>query len=342
MSNEETQQVEEAPGGPDLSTHNPEVEPGLIDKATAAVAANQAKRTEAPEEAVEAEPAEQPEVPASEVTTEEAEPERPELSATEYYAHLDDLQAQNRQLQQQLKGGVPGNLEQMSMAERMQAVGIDPADPAALDVFIEALGGPDEPSAPTPEAAPALPEGTDPAIQQLIANQQQMLAQMQQRLDGFEQGTQQVQQQLTASQQQASDQQELQQFGAVVKETPDKWATFGRAIQTGLAEPALVLDVAKSMTERNGIAPTYGEVLDACETHYARFAALNTPLETPKQTPAAAPAAEPAAVPAEAKPSRTLGDAENATPEPRKLTEEEKIKRATTRVVNRQRERANT
>jgi hypothetical protein len=333
VSNEQVQVEQEAPGGqPDLSTHNPEVDPGVIGKAAAAVAASQAARegtTEAPEPAEETAQTGQQQ---TEVASEETATERPEMSATEYYAHLDDLQAQNRQLQQQLKQGGLGNLQQMSMAERMQAIGLDPTSPEALDAFLEAMGPADQPSAPTPEGMPALPEGTDPAIQQLISNQQQMMAQLQARLDQFEQGTQGLQQQLTATQQAAADQAELQQFGAVVQESPDKWATFGRAVQSGLAEPQLVLDVARSMTQRNGIAPTYGEVLDACEAHYQRYAALGAQQETPKQKPA-----EPAPEPVQE--SKTLGDAENATPEPRTLTEEEKVQRAVNRVKARQRER---
>lgn len=336
-----------APGGDKGSL----IPPGTRDKITraaAAVAAAQAARGEGEEAAPAAQqqaPAPQPGTPApAQPPAPQAAPQepqqRPELTRTEYWEHLDQLQAENRTLQSKLKQGtLPDNFGDLPLAERLQAVGIDPRDPQVMDLMLDALQAgvlPGGQQQPQPQQQ-ALPEGVDPAVAAFIQQQQQVTQQLQQRLEQYEQGTQTIQQQLAAERKAAAMKAEEAKFAGVIQASAGRWPTIERALKTGKVGLGFANEVAENMIQQQGGGSvTYDQVLGGIEIYLQEQAKVAASLlGEPQQQPAPAP---PLAAQQQQQGSTTLAPADNE-PSMRKLTREERVKRAAALVKERQKSR---
>lgn len=345
MDNETPQQpaqpeapaTEAAPGGKPSSTmdNNPAVDVGKIAKAAAAVVARQTERGEGPEDDLPPAPTPEPtDAPQEAAAPAEApqEGERPPLSKTDYWAHLDELQADLRQAQAQAKRGVPENVGELPVNERLQLVGLDLRDPQMLDSLLDALGttGTGDSQAEVPE----VPEGADPMVAQLLQQQQAM----QRRLDEYEQGNRTTQEQLQHDQRQAALRAEEGKFAEVLRAAPEKWPVAAKAIEKGVVPLGFANEVADSMERRLGHAPTYGQVLTGIDAYLREEATKTSALLAEVDAGAAQPepAPAPAAPPPEAPTTLTPVAAEASD---RPLTREERVKRAAALVKERQRSR---
>lgn len=274
-------------------------------------------------------------------------PQRPELTATDYWDHLDRLETENRALRQRAEqGGLPEGFQQMPVTERLAALGIDVRDPAVVDAMLDSLsaggggGAPQQYQQPfqAPQA-PMLPEGTDPGVVALFQQQQAILQQMAARLDHLGQTTEEMQQARQRAQQQAQQQQrfarEEVEFDNILKGTSDSWAITKRALEKGTISRSFFNQVAMEITKNLGHAPTRGLVLDSVEKYLEEQARLSAELlAEPAQAPA--PVQAPATAPEQASTTLTSTETEVST---RKLTQRERIARAEALIKERQRAR---
>jgi len=353
----------EAPGeasGPDMTPHNPVVQPSVIDRAAAALAASQAERKpEGAEPAQEAPAADAAQAaaeasPAQEAQAGAAEPgaEPQPLTRTEYYEHLDRLEAENRAL----RSRQAPNFEEMSLEQRFQAAGIDPASPEAVDFLVDAWGQPgaladqdggfgQPQQVQQSQQPPLLPEGTDPAVMQMFQQQQQAFQQQQHALAQVTQQLEQLGQGIQQRDKKQAEADELDakvaQFNNVRAETPDEWPIYNRALERGLSTEGFQVAVADEMVRRTGVPPSFGEVLDTIEsfmkTESEKAAGLLTPQQAQqeqKQQPT-----QPATPPA-ASESTTLAEGDAELAPTRRPSEEERLDRAARVVMDRQKERA--
>lgn len=331
----ETPAAVETPGGrPDTSMdNNPTVNKGRIAKAVEAIAARQAAEAgkgAAPEAA-----AETPQEPAQ-APTETPAGERPPLSKTDYWAHLDELQAQLRQAQAQAKRGLPEDVGQLPIQDRLQMVGLDMRDPGMIDTLLDALAETGGGSPAPPAGHFQAPEGADPAMVQLLQQQQATMQQLQQRLEQYEQGTRSVQEQLQHDRRVAAQRAEESKFAAILREAPGRWPVAEKAIANGIVPLGFANDVAESWIKQTGQAPTYAQVLQGVDSYLRKEAEKTASLLGEIERPAPAVAATPASAPADG--AGTLAPVEAGASD-RPLTREERVARAAALIKERQRTR---
>lgn len=325
------------PGKPTVSMDNrPAVDAAKIAKAAAAVIARQTERGEGPEDAPAPPPAAAAPPAAPESTPQPAAPqERPALSKTEYWEHLDELQAQLRQAQAQAKRGLPENVHELPVQERLRMVGVDPRDPQVLDTLLDALAATGEQAPPPAPAPPQLPAGADPALVQLLQQQQATMTALQQRIDQFEGTSRTTQEQLQQQQRQQAMRAEEAKFEAVLREAPGRWPVAQKALEKGIVPLGFANQVAEAMMRQmGGQPPTYAQVLTGIDTYLREEATKTASLlgEIHQPPPPVAPVAA-------AAPEPGLEPAPPAEASDRKLTRAERVKRAAALIKDRQRNR---
>lgn len=363
-----TQTPSPAPDAPAVTPDAPAAppaaaEPSAMDRAVARIEANMAARGQQPpqepvqdpeaqlpgQEPAPGTPGPQDQPPAPVQDQPPGEPRDPLVS--DLIARLNGADEEIRRLRQS-QGMAPDALQQGSIEDRLQRVGLTFDE--VVDDFIGATPS-SVPGMPGPGDAPAASpaEGdVSPQFLQYMQQTQTLIQQLTDKVTALEGGQEQVTQQL-------STRDKLAQVSGILQANPARWPRIAKAIESGNYQPlnhALETqrELQKKRESGDYMTPTsYDVALDGVEgvlrqqvEYYRSLEPQGQGQQQPPQQQQQSPPQQqpPQAAGGNGAPTEptTLGAGGGAggTPTPRKLTREERLRRAEATIREKQRARA--
>ena len=329
--------------------------PSGLDRATALIEGRMASRTQEPPQ----EPAEPGAGPGTPEPGQEPPPGQQAQQAGEPGAGRDPLvsdlinrlngaDSEIQRLRQAMKsGGNPEALQQGSVADRLQRVGLTPEQ--VIDFVIDGDGASTVPGLPQPGGDPPQDGQLSPQFMQFMQQQQTLIQQLTEKVDALESGHNEVRTQM-------STKERLTQVSSILSANPDKWPRIYKAIESGNFQPLYhALDTQQELQKRREagdyMVPTTLDVaLDGVEGVLRQQAEYYRSLEPQQQSQQQPPQQQQQAQPQQQPPQAaggtqepqtlSVGGAPGGTPTPRKLTNEERLQRAVAKVRENQQARA--